>query len=167
MMKWGFHCNDLIWYHTWPPDVWEVHLTKCQHDQKPDQMSTWSKAWSLGGGVNVISIISIHIWNFGGWYLISYCFFLHIFLSGKAWHRLWMKWHGLADEPHPQGRYFIEMLQNIILKYISFSIPQNLFNIVNVSGIEIHLKFTYPYYFYLNVKLLDGYISLHIDIFVT
>ena len=29
----------------------------------------------------------------------------------------------------------------------------------------MHLKFTFPYHFYLNVKLLDGYISLNIDIF--
>ena len=45
--------------------------------------------------------------------------------------------------------------------------PQLFFNIVSISGIEIHLKFTYPYHCYLHVKLLDGYISLHIDIFVT
>ena len=71
----------------------------------------------------------------------------------------------MADEPDPKGRHFIEMLQNIFLKYISFSIPPNIFNIVNVSGIEIHLKFTFPYHFCLNVKLLDDYIYLHIDIF--
>ena len=36
-----FHCNDLMWYHTWLPDVFGgLHLTTDQHDQKSDQMST-------------------------------------------------------------------------------------------------------------------------------
>ena len=63
------------------------------------------------------------------------------------------------------GRYFIEMLQNISLQYISFSNPLNVFHIVNASGIDIHLKFTYPYDCYLHMKLLDSCISLHIDVF--
>ena len=63
------------------------------------------------------------------------------------------------------GRHFCEMLQNFFLQYMSFFIPLNFFHIVNVSGINIHLKFTYPYDCYLHVKLLDGCISLHIDVF--
>ena len=158
MTKWGFHCNDLIWYHTWPPEVLGrgVHVTKCQHDQKPP------KAWSLGGGVHVMLLFlytpetledDIYLFHI----VIFYIFF---FLSGNACHNLWVKWHGMADEAHPQGRYFNEMLQNILLKYISFSIPPTFF-----KGLRFHLKFTYPYHCYLYVKLLDGDISLNIDIF--
>ena len=43
---------------------------------------------------------------------------------------------------------------------------ENFFHIFNVSGIDIHLKFTYPYHCYLHVKVLDGCISLHIDVFL-
>ena len=97
----------------------------------------------------------------------SYCYFLHIVWSGNAWPRLWVKWHGMADKSLP-GKAFQWNVHNIFLKYIWFSVPpQFFFNIVNVSGIEIHPKFTYPYHFYLNVTLLDDYISLHIDLFVT
>ena len=63
------------------------------------------------------------------------------------------------------GRHFIEMLQNIFLQYISFSIPPQFFHIVNGSVIDICLQFTYPYHCYLHVKLFDGFISLHIDVF--
>ena len=36
---------------------------------------------------------------------------------------------------------------------------------VDVSGIVGHLKFTFPYHFYINVTL-SSLISLHVDIFV-
>ena len=140
----------------WPNVSMTRNLTKCQPDPEPD---LWVEGYMwcllfLYTFETLEADISLHI-----------VIFLHIVLSGNAWHRLLVKWHGMADEPHPQGRYFIEMLQNIFFKYITFSIPKIVFNIVNVSGIEIHLKFTYAYHFYLNVKLLDGYISLHIDNF--
>ena len=46
------------------------------------------------------------------------------------------------------------------------SLPSSqFFHVVNVFGIEIHLKFMYPYHCYLYVKLLDGYITLHIAVF--
>ena len=73
----------------------------------------------------------------------------------------------MADETHPKERHFTEMLQNIFLQYISFSIPPIFFNIVIVSGIDIHLKVTYLYHCYLHMKLLDGCISLCINVFVT
>ena len=89
------------------PDVLGVHLTKCQHDQKPDQMSTWPKAWSIGiGGTCDVYYFYTHLKL---WRLISLfilLFFLHIFLFGNAWNRLWVKWHGMADEPHPRGKEF-------------------------------------------------------------
>ena len=37
--------------------------------------------------------------------------FIYIFCgqSGNAWLRLWVKWHGMADDLHPQWRHFNEM----------------------------------------------------------
>ena len=63
------------------------------------------------------------------------------------------------------GRHFIKMLQNLFLQYMSFSIPLNFFHIFNISVIHTHLKFTYTNDCCLHVKLLDGCISLYIDVF--
>ena len=38
-------------------------------------------------------------------------------------------------------------------QYISFSIPPIFFHLVNVSGIDISLKFTYLYHCYLHLKI--------------
>ena len=57
------------------------------------------------------------------------------------------------------------MLQNIFEVHVILY-PPIFFNIVNISGIETHLKFTFSYHFYINVKILVCYLSLHIDIFL-
>ena len=151
--------HQMSWGDIWPHVSMARSLTTCQPNPKPDpwvEGYMWCPLY-LYTFTTLEADICLHI-----------VIFLHNFWSGNAWPTLWVKWHGMEMSPTPQGRHFIEMFQNISLKYISFSIsPQIFFNIVNVSGIEIHLKFTYPYHFYLNVTLLDGYISLHIDLFVT
>ena len=86
---------------------WGVYLAKCQHDQKSDQMSTWSKSLSLGGGVHVMSIISIHIWKFGGSYLSSYWYFLHIFCLGM--HVIDCEWSDIAWQMSPTPREGISL----------------------------------------------------------
>ena len=120
-----FHCNDLIWYHTWLPDVWGVHwpnvsmtrsLTKCQLTQSV----------IFGWRVHVMSIIFIHIWNFAGLYISSYCYFLHIFCLGVlgiacGWSD--MAWH---MSPTPREGMLLKC-SKMFLQYISFSIPLQIF----------------------------------------
>ena len=144
---------------------WGKHLTTGQHDQKPDQISTWPKAWSLGGGTcdPYYFYIQLKLWRLIS---LSILIFFTYVLSRNAWNRLLVKWNGMADEPYPQGRNFIDMLQKYFLSTF-YSLPLQLFfNIVKVSGIESHLKFTFLYHFYIHVKLLEGYISLNINIFL-
>ena len=121
----------------------------------------------MGGGVYVMSIISIHIWNFGGWYISSHCYFLHIFSLGMV--GLDCGWNDMAWQMCPTPREGISLKCSKTYFWSTFHSLSlsNFFQHSKVSGIEIHLKFTYPYHFYLNVTLLDVYISLHIDLFVT
>ena len=141
------------------------HLTTYQHDQWPGPHVNLTQSLICGWmGICDVYYFYTHLKLWRLIYLFILLYFFTYFFIWDVWPRLWVKQHGMADEPYPQGRHFIEMLQNIFLKYISFSIPPIFFNIVNVSGIDIHLKFTYLYNFYLNMTHLDGYISLHIDL---
>ena len=69
--------------------------------------------------------------------------------------------------PTPKTGISLKCSKTYFAVHFIFYPPPNFFHIVNIFRIEIHLKFTYPYHCYLYVKLLDGYISLHIDVFVT
>ena len=154
--KWGF---SLQW-----PDMVSHLATRCLGGTS-DQMSAWQEAWpnvnltqSLIFGWRDMCDVYYFYTHLKLWRLISLfiLLFFYTFLSGNIWNRLWVKWHGMADEPHPQGRNFIAMLQKYFWSTFHSLSPQIFFNIVNVSGIEIHLKFTFPYHFYINVKLLEG-----------
>ena len=74
----------------------------------------------------------------------------------------------MADEPHPQGRKLLEMLQKYFWKYISFSIPppkiffQNSQCFRDCEPSEIYISQSLLY----KCETLEAYISLHIDIFL-
>ena len=128
MTKWGF---SLQW-----PDMVSHLATRCLGGTS-DHMSAWPEAWphvnltqSLIFGWRGICDVYYFFTHLQLWrliYLFILLFFTY-FLSGNAWPRLWVKWHGMTDVPHPQGRHFIAMLQNIFLKNISFSIPPQTFS---------------------------------------
>ena len=75
-------------------------------------------------------------------------------------------WHDRCAPP-PGKAFHCNAPKHIFEEHFILYPSPNFFNIVNASGIDIHLKFTYPYHFYLNETLLDGYLSLHIDLSVT
>ena len=91
-----------LWGYIWPKVSMTRSLTKCQPDLKPD-------LWVGGTCDPYYFYTHLKLWRLIS--LLIMIFFTY-FLSGNAWYRFWVKWHGKADKPHRQRRNFIEMLQN-------------------------------------------------------
>ena len=68
--------------------------------------------------------------------------------------------------PTPRDGISLKCSKSIFEVHFILYPPKFFLNIVNVSGIEIHLTLTFQYHVCINVKLLEGYLSLHIDIFL-
>ena len=149
--------HQMSWGYIWPNVSMTRSLTKCQPDPKPD---LWVEGcmWYLLFLYTFETLeadISLHVVIFT--YFCLEMLGIEFGWSGMAWQMI----------PTPSEGISLKYSKTYFWSTFHSLSPLFFFNIVNVSGTEIHLKFTYPYHFYLNVKLLDGCISLHIDIFVT
>ena len=138
------HGHQMSWGDIWPNGSMTRSLTKCQPDPKPD---LWVEGYMwcllfLYTFETLEAEISLHIVTF-----------LHIYCLGML--GIDCGWSDMAWQMSPTPREGISLKCSKTYFWSTFhsSSLQIFVNIFNVSGIEIHLKFTYPYHFYLNVKL--------------
>ena len=161
-----FHCNDLIWYHIWPIDVLVG---------SSNQMSAWPEAWP---NVNLTQNL---IFGWRGTCDVYY-FYTHLELCRLIYLFILLfftcfslgvlgiafGWSDMTWQISPTCMKGISLKCSKTYFAVHFILyPPTFFNMVTISGIDIHLKFTYPYHCYLHVKHLDGCASLHINVFFT